>query len=129
MKPKNTNREISNHLGITVAQFKDSIRTGRVSPGKSTGRTPILIAEQEDKLEQYVCRDKTTRQISYLEISIYFFMCNVGQDAIHNALRRRGYLGYIALSKPRLTDEHKRQRLQWAERYLNFTINDWCRVV
>ena len=84
-------------------QVKYTIQTGRTSPGKSTGRPHVLSIEQENELEVFVCRDKETRQMSYLELSLHFHMWNVGQDAILNALRPRGYLRYIAQSKPPLT--------------------------
>ena len=110
-------------------QVKYTIQTGRISPGKSTGRPHVLSIEQEDELEVFVCRDKKTRQMSYLELSLHFHMWNVGQDAIRNALRRRGYLRYIARSKPLLTEQHKLLRIEWAHRHFRFTLEDWCNVV
>ncbi|KAI0997564.1 hypothetical protein K3495_g10623 [Podosphaera aphanis] len=69
---RHSNREISDLLGISMNQVKYTIQTGRISPGKSTGRPHKLSTEQEDELEVFVCRDKKTRQMSYLEQSIHF---------------------------------------------------------
>ena len=110
-------------------QVKYTIQTGRISPGKSTGRPHVLSIEQEDELEVFVCRDKKTRQMSYLELSLHFHICNVGLDAIRNALRRTGYLRYIARIKPPLTEQHKLLRIERALRHLHFTLEDWCNVV
>ncbi|KAI0998193.1 hypothetical protein K3495_g10000 [Podosphaera aphanis] len=126
---RHSNREISDLLGISMNQVKYTIQTGRISPGKSTGRPHKLSTEQENELEVFVCRDKETRQMSYLELSIHFHMWNVGQDAIRNALRRRGYLRYITRSKPPLTEQHKLLRIEWAHRHFHFTLEDWCYVV
>ncbi|KAI1006440.1 hypothetical protein K3495_g1784 [Podosphaera aphanis] len=128
---RHTNREISDLLGISVNQVKYTIKTGCISPRKSSGRPPVLSneREQEDEVEVFVCRDKNTRQMSYLELSIHFYMWNVGQDAIWNTLRRRGYPRYLAQSKPPLTEQHQIFRMQWAQRHFNFTLEDWCKVV
>ncbi|KAI0994093.1 hypothetical protein K3495_g14090 [Podosphaera aphanis] len=123
------NREISDLLGISMNQVKYTIQTGRISLGKSTGRPHKLSTEQENELEVFVCRDKETRQMSYLELSIHFHMWNFGQDAIRNAFRRRGYLRYIARSKPPLTEQYKLLRIEWAHRHFHFTLEDWCNVV
>ncbi|KAI0994076.1 hypothetical protein K3495_g14107 [Podosphaera aphanis] len=126
---RHTNREISDLLGISVNQVKYTMQTGCITPGKSSGRPPVFSNEQEDEVEVFVCRDKNTRQMSYLELSIHFYMWTVGQDAIRNTLRRRGYPRYLAQSKPPLTEKHQIFRMQWAQRRFNFTFEDWCKVV
>ncbi|KAI6248672.1 hypothetical protein HI914_02268 [Erysiphe necator] len=84
-------KEISIILGVTIHQVKNTLRSGRVSPGKITGRKPTLGPEQVDELERFVQTSQETRQMSYLELAMNFPQWNVGQDAIRNALKRRGY--------------------------------------
>lgn len=110
-------------------QVRNTIRTGRLSPGRSTGRPPVLTFEQEEELVTFVCSSQEAWQMSYLELALHFESWNVGQDAIRNALKRRGFSRYVARRKPPLTDEHTRLRLEWAERHFHFEFEDWCRVI
>ncbi|KAI1002155.1 hypothetical protein K3495_g6050 [Podosphaera aphanis] len=105
---RKTNREISDLLGITLSQVKYTIRSGCVSPKRSTGRPPVLTPEQDEELEAFVHSSEAAKQMSYLELSMHFDTWNVGQDAIRNALMRRGYSRFIPRCKPLLTDKHKK---------------------
>ena len=63
-------------------QVRNTIRTGRLSPGRSTGRPPVLTFEQEEELVTFVCSSQEARQMSYLELALHFESWNFGQDAI-----------------------------------------------
>ena len=43
-------------------QVRNTIRTGRLSPGRSTGRPPVLTFEQEEELVTFVCSSQEARQ-------------------------------------------------------------------
>ncbi|KAI0993031.1 hypothetical protein K3495_g15153 [Podosphaera aphanis] len=47
---RHSNREIPDLLGISMNQVKYTIQTGRISPGKGTGRPHMFSTEQEDEL-------------------------------------------------------------------------------
>ncbi|KAI1002058.1 hypothetical protein K3495_g6148 [Podosphaera aphanis] len=105
-------------------QIRKAIRTGRLSPGKSTGRPLVLTLEQEEELVTFVYSTQEARRMSYLELGVYFESWNIGRDAIRDTLKRRGFPRYIARRKPLLTNEQMRLRLEWVERYfhLDFEI-------
>ena len=109
--------------------MKYTIQSGRTSPRKSTGRPPKLLTEQVDELEAYVRSSSNTRQMSYLELAMKFPQWNVGEEAVKNSLQQRGYGRYVARNKPPLSPENKRLRLEWAYRHINFSIDDWCKVI
>lgn len=67
--------------------------------------------------------------MTYLQLAMSFPEWNVGEDAVRNALKRRGYSRRIARSKPPLSDEHRRLRLEWAERHQSFSLNDWYHII
>ena len=102
---------------------------GCVDPGKRTGRSSKISPEQGDELEKFVCSSRETRRMSYLELAMNFPQWNVGVDAVRNALKRRGYSRRIARNKPPLSAEHRRLRLEWAERHQSFSLNDWCHIM
>ncbi len=58
--------------------------------------------------------------------------CNfqiVSVSTVRRRLRAAGLNGRIATRKPRLTDEHKRRRLQFATDHLHRTIEQWNKVL
>ncbi|KAI0994851.1 hypothetical protein K3495_g13332 [Podosphaera aphanis] len=107
-----TNREIADLLKITINQVRNTIRSGRSSPGKSTGRPPVLTPAQEEELVTFVRSSQENRQMSYLELAMNFHTWNVGEDAIRNALKRRGVSRHTARSKALPPNEHTKLRLE-----------------
>ena len=67
--------------------------------------------------------------MSYLELAMNFPEWNFGQDAIRNALKRRGYSRHISWSKLPLTDAQKILRLEWAHQHLHYNLQDWAQIV
>ena len=67
--------------------------------------------------------------MTFLELAMNFSECNVGEDTIRNALKRRGYSGRITRNKPPLSAQHRRLRLEWAERYHSYCLIEWCRII
>lgn len=106
-----------------------TVRNGRKSPLKSSGRPRALSDAQEDELEAFVRSSLETRKMSYFELSIHFSLWNVGETAIKCSLRRRGYSRCVARQKPPLSNAQKNKRLAWAHSHLNWTLEDWCRVL
>ncbi|KAI6248813.1 hypothetical protein HI914_02569 [Erysiphe necator] len=96
-------KDIAQRLGITIDQVKKVVSSGLVSPRKSSGRPFKLSSAQVDELEEFVRSSREKRQMSYLELATNFPQWSVGEDAIRNALRRRGYERQIAQNKPRGT--------------------------
>lgn len=54
---------------------------------------------------------------------------NVSRTTITRALQREGLKQKWALKKPRLTSQHKKNRLAWALAHKNWTLSDWRRVI
>lgn len=50
-------------------------------------------------------------------------------DTIRRALRRSGLVARKKLRRPRLTDEHRLRRLEWAHAHEGWTVDDWHRVL
>ena len=53
----------------------------------------------------------------------------VGHKMINNWLAARGYLAHRILRKPPLTANHRRLRLDWAQRWQNLIVAAWSQVI
>ena len=115
-------KAIALHLGITTRQVEHSLSSKRVTPKKRTGRRSQLTEEQVDQLEVFVYSSKTGRLMSYLNLSVGpFSNWEVGEYAIRNALRKRGYSRHVARAKPPLSPENRQIRLAFAHEHVNWT--------
>jgi len=83
-----------------------------------------------DQLEVFVCSSKTGRLMSYLNLSVGpFSNWEVGEYAIRNTLRKRGYSRHVARAKPPLSPENRQIRLAFAHEHVNWTKEQWCLIL
>ena len=52
-----------------------------------------------------------------------------GRTTVNNRLLSRGYQAYKPTTKPLLTANHRRLRLEWAQRWRNLTVAHWQQVI
>ncbi|KAI0993898.1 hypothetical protein K3495_g14286 [Podosphaera aphanis] len=57
--------------------------------------------------------------MSFLELGLYFRRWSVGEYAIRNTLRKRGYERRLPRSSPPLSENHRAVRIWWNEQHLN----------
>ncbi|KAI1001861.1 hypothetical protein K3495_g6344 [Podosphaera aphanis] len=100
-----------------------------LSPKKSSGRPLVLSSEQVDEIDAFVTSSPEHRQLTYFELAYaYFSHFGVSEKVIQCAMSRRGYARRIAASKPPLSAENKRKRLEFAAEHLHWNKEDWMRV-
>ncbi|KAI0999479.1 hypothetical protein K3495_g8717 [Podosphaera aphanis] len=122
--------QISRQLGISHRQVQTIITSDDINPGKSTGRRSVLSEEQVDELEAFVCSSATNRQMAYLELAIGPFQhWGVSEKVIGSVLKKRGFSRQRAHEKPILTEESRKVRKEWARTHLNWSVNDWEKVL
>lgn len=84
------------------------------------------------QLEEYVVRTKEGRRSSWhtlAAISLALIGVTFSWATIRNAFYRRGYRRYHARLKPPISETNRRKRLQWAYEHVNWTMDDWRRVL
>ena len=122
--------KIAKQLQVTKRQVQYTIRNHLTSPKKRSGRPSALNEEQVDELVLFVTSSSATRRMTYLDFShIAFPNWNVSERVIKGALNRRGYERRIARPKPALTEERKQARLDFAERYCSWTLEQWSKIL
>jgi hypothetical protein len=111
---------------------KDQVRYAinhRITPQKQRcGTRPYLNTPQRKRLIEWVSASDTNRRVPWSEIpSILGWEC--GEKAIRTAFKKEGYVRRSALQKPPLTEEHKKQRLEWAWEHLFWLDEEWDRIL
>lgn len=103
--------------------------TGSYKNRPKNGRKRKTTA-RNDRLLQRMClrnRKRTSEQLAgdLLEES----NVTISARTIRRRLTEFGLKGCKPRHKPYLTQEHKKKRLLWAKRYLNWTVDDWAKVM
>ena len=85
-----------------------------------------VLSEHESKTLLHVT--KKNRHRTFEDIT------NILSDMLSKRMLQRhlstlGIKKHIAIKKPFLTDDHKRQRLEFCEEHKDWTVDDWRRVI
>ena len=123
-----TYMQIASQLHITHNQVQYTCRSQQATPKKARGKTPKLSEEDVDRIIEWISSSKRTRRMPYYKV-IRELELPVGTTALTRALKKRGYTRCKALRKPPLSDEHRRVRLAWALEHVNWTIEQWNRIL
>jgi hypothetical protein len=115
---------------LSYRQIQNACCTSRPTPKKRSGRPPILSEEQVDEVELFVRATRASRLLSYENLAWGpFRKFGVGPVAIKNALERRGYRRYVARRKPVISEENKRERLQFALEHVDWSQEQWSSIL
>jgi hypothetical protein len=97
----------------------------RLTPQKpKAGRRVILNFPQRKKLTEWVTASAENRQTPWVAIpGILNWDC--GEKAIRTAFKKEGYRRRIATKKCPLSEENRKERLEWAQEHINWTDEQW----
>jgi transposase len=119
--------QIRDHLGLTLRQIQYAI-CHRLTPKKRSGRPPTLTEEEVARIIDWACATKGNRRTPWAKIPIILEL-DVSHHAIRTALRNAGYSRRVARRKPPISERNRLARLQWAIQHLNWTIDDWRKIL
>ncbi|KAI1001237.1 hypothetical protein K3495_g6962 [Podosphaera aphanis] len=123
-------QKIARQLQVTYDQARYAANAVHISPKNSSGRPLVLSSEQVDEIEAFVTSSPEHRQLTYFELAYaHFSHFGVSEKVIQRAMSRRGYARRIAASKPPLSAENKRKRLEFATEHIHWNKEDWMRVL
>ena len=124
---------IAARVGLTHATvnciLKRHAATGSLVPGKSSGAPRKTTPRQDRALLRMVRQDRflSARALTARMRNLYGM--RAGHTTVNNRLLSRGYRAYRLTTKPLLTANHRRLRLEWAQRWRNLTIAHWQHVI
>lgn len=119
--------QIREQLGFTFRQIQYAL-SHRITPKKRRGRPLILTQEQINEIITWICILKANRRTSWIKILIVLEL-NVSYYCIRIALRNVGFARRVARRKPSLSERNRIQRLYWAIEHLNWTLDDWKKIL
>ncbi|CAG8764252.1 4246_t:CDS:2, partial [Cetraspora pellucida] len=125
--------EIGKLIGVessTVSKtWKRKEETGSIKDRKRSGRSRILSANDEKELLD-ILSSKKGLSASELHFN-YTTQKNkhISKETIRNVLKNNNYTSYIKPKKPFLSKNSKIERYKFAKDHLNWTANDWKKVI
>jgi len=118
-------REIHIQTGIALTTVYDNLtklrESGSIQRIEGSGRPKKITADASRALAQFICRDSSisTRTLS---TKLSLTGLNVSRKTIGRHLAEIGYQKDLSRATPMLTADHKRKRVEWAQKHLN---DDW----
>jgi hypothetical protein len=109
---------------ISTTIFRNENRENQKSLPRK-GRPRLLTSRDERSILRYA---RSAPKISYRQIkkAVGIQCCN---KTLQRLLARHNIVNWRAKKRPLLTEEHAQKRLQWANKYKDWTREDWAKVV
>lgn len=123
-----TYAQIAAQTGLTQRQVQIACSNERPTPRKPRGQRRKLSEEQLDEVIEFITSSKETRRMPY-EAVIKELQLPVCKATLRKALARRGYHRCKALRKPPLSKRTRALRLTWALEHVNWTREQWKKVL
>jgi hypothetical protein len=124
-----TPTQISRELRIPKSTIQDTIIKAPSRPhGKSKPRSgrPIIYTDREARrIIRYV---RENPRINYLQLR-ESLGTRISKKTIYRVLKSYGITNWRAKRRPELTEEHAKARLEWAKDHINWTEEDWSKII
>ena len=132
-----------NKLGITQEKIAEVVECAQSAVSrflssktfikKRTGRSPIMTPLKRRRLAKALIKNKKSRRQNLAQACELFSKQNQGQKisrrTIQKALREEGIRSCIPRPKPLISDVNRVKRLEFAEKYKYWTVENWKQVV
>lgn len=126
-------RQIAERLGISCKGVHYTLarkqETGKNEDRKRSGR-PKSTTNQEDNFIRVL--SKRNRRLTAPQITAALNDTRetpISTTTVKRRLLSAGLRGCVAAKKPKLTNRHKKNRLEWAKAHKNWTIEQWENVL
>ena len=81
-----------------------------------------------DDIITFITTNEINRRLSYEKL-INIPSLNISVDTLRRTLASRGYNRRVALGRPDIKEKNLLERLTWARAHVNWTRDDWCRII
>lgn len=109
--------------------MKKQKETGRVVDRQRSGRPKATTARQDRELVRLSLHDRKATAPDLKCLWAVASGTTVSVQTVRRRLLDKGLRGCVAVKKPKLTESHKRNRLQWAKERRLWTTDNWSKVL
>ena len=124
---------IAARVGLTRATVNHILKrhavTGSLVQGKFSGAPRKTTPRQDRALPRMVRQDRFLRARALTARMRNLCGMRAGRTTVNNQLLSCGYRAYRPTTKPLLTANLPRLRLEWAQRWRNLTVAHWQHVI
>lgn len=115
-------------LNLTQRQVQYALESRPTPQRHACGRKAILDIPRRKQLIEWVTSSRESRYTPWIEIpSILGWNC--GEKAIRTAMKKEGYTRAVSRKKPPLSEQNRQIRLQWALEHVNWTQEQWDKIL
>ena len=121
---------VAAELGLgrsTVSRIKGSALPHR--PNLKSGRKKILSPTVEYNIVRAITSGRQDTASEVQKDLVVNLGIEVSQTTVRRCLKQHGLKAAVKKKKPLLKKSHIKKRLEFAERYCDWTLEDWKRVV
>jgi transposase len=123
-----TQDDIVLQTGYTRNQVQWAL-SHRLTPQKYTrGRKALLNTPQRKRLIEWVTASSINRRTQWKDIPPILGL-DCGEKAIRAAFKKEGFVRRHARRKPPLSEQHQKDRLDWAWEHIFWTEEQWFEVL
>ncbi|KAG1191131.1 hypothetical protein G6F70_009343 [Rhizopus microsporus] len=99
-------------------------------PSNNKGGRPKVLTEREQKflVQTITIGGKSNAVEARKELQKQLGKA-VSDETVRRSLKASGMVSFVKPKKPLLTSKHRKERLMWAKEHVNWTLDDWKRVV
>ena len=120
--------QIALQLNLTPRQIAYALSHPLTPQHRHKGRKAYLNTPQRKRLIEWVTTSSANRRVQWADIpAILGWNCT--EKAIRTAFKKEGFVRRHARRKPPLTEQHKKDRLDWAWEHLFWTDEQWFKVL
>ena len=94
----------------------------------SGGHPEKLSATNITYIKRYIRTSKIKSAVQAARVLSTVNKNKVSSDTVRRKLKSTGWMAVVKKKRPKLTKKHKKARLEFAERHLEWTVNDWTKV-
>jgi transposase len=125
-----SSRQVAKQLGVSNATVSRVRACARPNVQTNPGGRPTKLSQQDKRqVVRLVTSGRADTAVQVARALLDDAGTEVSSDTVRRALQKAGLKAAVKQKKPRLVPRHIQRRLEFAQRYEHWTVEDWKRVV
>jgi hypothetical protein len=122
--------KISKELGLGLGTISRIRSQHHSNLPKSSGGCPVKLSSANiDYARHIICMEKVDNAVQVAKTLQNVINQSISAQTVHRQLKSKGMRPVVNRKRPLLKPRHRRARMEFAERHLEWTIEDWKKVI